>query len=465
MSETTLLRALVRQRHWQRWPTFEAQFRRAAEALAKSEGEPRLGRTPVSQRQFERWYSGDVKTLPRPDACRVLEAMFGHSAADLLARAQPGTAELVKAAGPPPLETAISRNPGDPRALTEGETATLRRDFLTLSGYAGYGALSQAFTGSDPDRVHMTLDKGTTSSERVSYLQGAADDLGVQVVKVNPLAVLEPALNTLRGVMALLEERQPTRYQVRLVQTSAKLCTVVGEIMFNLGQFGNARDWYVSAQHAAMDAGDRYLADIALAGQAYLPTYSDDPRGVLALLEPRLDRNPRPSAAIAWLWGFAARAHANLGHKSGFKAAVARAQQCLERSPSEQVCPGIFSFVPEKLAFYEATGAVQINDTGTALTAADRALSLYDRSETTEPALATLVRASALAKAGETAEACRSATTALLDPATYHGVTVRTYTARFDDLISDTVLPETREWREVRAAVHGQPHQITAKDS
>lgn len=82
--ETTLLRALVLQRHWQRWPTFETQFRRAAVALADSAGEPGLARTLVSQRQFERWYSGSLKTLPRPDACRVLEYMFGHPAAELL---------------------------------------------------------------------------------------------------------------------------------------------------------------------------------------------------------------------------------------------------------------------------------------------------------------------------------------------------------------------------------------------
>jgi hypothetical protein len=35
----------------------------------------------------------------------------------------------------------------------------------------------------------------------------------------------------------------------------------------------------VSAQHAASDAGDRYLADIAQAGQAYLPICSNATRG------------------------------------------------------------------------------------------------------------------------------------------------------------------------------------------
>jgi hypothetical protein len=90
------------------------------------------------------------------------------------------------------------------------------------------------------------------------------------------------------------------------------------------------------------------------------------------------------------------------------------------------------------------------------MAAADHALSLYDLSETTEPTLAKLERASALAEAGEVPEACRIAKTALLDPNTYHGLTVRTYADRFDHLIRAIQSPETREWREVRADIHGQ---------
>jgi hypothetical protein len=76
----------------------------------------------------------------------------------------------------------------------------------------------------------------------------------------------------------------------------------MGEIMFNLGRFEQAREWYKTAEHAALDAGDQYLADIALAGQAYLPTYSHNPRGVLDLLTPRLEGRVSASPAIAWLW-------------------------------------------------------------------------------------------------------------------------------------------------------------------
>ncbi len=81
----TLLRALITQRHWQKFATFEAQFRRSAAELSEIAGEPALKKLTVSPRQFERWYSGKVKTEPYPDACRVLEHMFGHPVHQLLA--------------------------------------------------------------------------------------------------------------------------------------------------------------------------------------------------------------------------------------------------------------------------------------------------------------------------------------------------------------------------------------------
>ncbi len=382
--------------------------------------------------------------------------------ASKLDRALGANGEITAAAHPVIVEAEAARHAG---ISAEEVNTTLRRDFITLGGFGGLAVAGQLWgtLESEPDNIHMALDRGTTSAERASYVEGVADDLGVQVVKAHPLSVLQPALASLQSIRRLLEVRQPTRQQVRLVRSSAKLCTVVGEIMFNVGQFQKAHEWYVTAEHAAHDVGDQYLADIALAGQAYLPTYSEDPNGVLALLEPRLGGSPSPSPAIAWLWGFTARAHAALNHPELFQLAIDHAQDSLERSSPDAVGPGIYSFLPEKLAFYEATGAVCLNHTDRALAAANRALALYDLSETTEPTLAKLERASALAKGGEVPEACSVAAAALLDPTTYHGVTVRTYAAKFDGLVRDVDLPETREWREVRQEVHSGETAIAGK--
>ncbi len=283
---------------------------------------------------------------------------------------------------------------------TEEVSTSLRRHFVALGGFAVTSHVL-GMLESELDLMHMTLDRGTTSEERTSNIEGIAGDLGVQVVKTPPEAILDPALKTLHSIRALLEERQPTRHQVRLVRASARLSIVIGEIMFTLNRFGLAHEWYRTAEHAAHDVGDGDLADTVLANQANLPTYSDDPRGVLALLSPRLERDTPPSPAVAWLWGFKARAHAALNEPDEFWRSMHQAHESLARSPGERITGGILSCPPERLAFYEATGAARLNDAGRAVSAADRALSLYDPCETTEPALVKLERASALAGAGD----------------------------------------------------------------
>jgi transcriptional regulator with XRE-family HTH domain len=83
----TLLRALIAERRWQNFRAFEVQFRRAARDLAERDGDPDLAQLAISSRQWERWYSGNVKTEPYPDACRVLEHMFGYPVQQLLSPA------------------------------------------------------------------------------------------------------------------------------------------------------------------------------------------------------------------------------------------------------------------------------------------------------------------------------------------------------------------------------------------
>jgi transcriptional regulator with XRE-family HTH domain len=334
-------------------------------------------------------------------------------------------------------------------------SSSRRREIVALSGLAIAGQVAEVLEH-ELDMVHMTIDRGTTSEDRAAHFEQTARDLGIQAVQTTPMSVIRPTLGALRSIRSLLEQRQPTRQQVRLLRATAMLSTVAGDVLFNTGQFRRAHEWYKGAEHAAQDVGDRYLMDIALAGQAHLPTYSDDPRGVLTLIEPRLEGKALPTPAVSWLWAFKARAHAALGQAGEFQKAIHQSQGALSSSRPEQVTPGIFSFLPERLAFYEATGAVQLKMPETAVAAADRALSLYDPSETTEPTLARLERASALALAREIPQACNVAIEALLDPNTFHGVSVRRYAARFDGLVRGIQSPETRQWREVHAAKHLQ---------
>jgi hypothetical protein len=71
VEEPTLLKALLKVRHWQKRETFACQWDRVAKTLDSS-----LVGTCPAHAQFYRWLSGNIRSLPHPDACRILEAMF-----------------------------------------------------------------------------------------------------------------------------------------------------------------------------------------------------------------------------------------------------------------------------------------------------------------------------------------------------------------------------------------------------
>jgi hypothetical protein len=76
-----LLKALLKQRHWQTYSTFCKEYDKAAKRV-----DPSLQGGWPSRAQLHRWLTGELKGLPYSDHCRVLEAMFpGRSAHELFA--------------------------------------------------------------------------------------------------------------------------------------------------------------------------------------------------------------------------------------------------------------------------------------------------------------------------------------------------------------------------------------------
>jgi hypothetical protein len=100
---------------------------------------------------------------------------------------------------------------------------------------------------------------------------------------------------------------------------------------------------------------------------------------------------------------------------------------------------------------------VTLGDATNGVSAADRALAHYDLRETTEPALVRFERASALLQSGDLDEACRFAAGTVLDPRTYHSVTVRTRARKFDALIGNRRSPAIQEWRAVMRESYSTP--------
>jgi hypothetical protein len=135
----TLLRALLREKHWQKYTTFCTEYDRAARSI-----DPGLVGSWPSRAQLHRWLSADLKGLPYPDHCRVLERMFPPwSVRDLLQLHPAEDAARIAAArrsGPPPGPGSRAAAPARPPAPGTtggiGNHADLTQVFVTRSDFS-----------------------------------------------------------------------------------------------------------------------------------------------------------------------------------------------------------------------------------------------------------------------------------------------------------------------------------------
>ncbi|MFE3052553.1 hypothetical protein [Nocardia sp. NPDC059239] len=80
----TELKRLLRQKHWDTHKVFQREYNKAARKVDRNLG----WLDGPSKAQFYKWLSGDLKGIPQPDHCAVLEAMLpGHTAEELFAPA------------------------------------------------------------------------------------------------------------------------------------------------------------------------------------------------------------------------------------------------------------------------------------------------------------------------------------------------------------------------------------------
>ncbi|MEU4417679.1 hypothetical protein AB0G00_05345 [Nocardia salmonicida] len=78
-AQTIRLKKLLRERHWQKYATFCREYDRVAKSI-----DAELVGTAPSRGQLHRWLAGELKGLPYPDHCRILEGLFpGWTAAGL----------------------------------------------------------------------------------------------------------------------------------------------------------------------------------------------------------------------------------------------------------------------------------------------------------------------------------------------------------------------------------------------
>jgi transcriptional regulator with XRE-family HTH domain len=318
----TLLRILIAERHWQRFQTFEAQFRRAARELAERDGDRDLAKLTVSSRQWERWYSGNVRTEPYPDACRVLEHLFGYPVQQLLAPA--------------------GQQVGSDRRAVHSE------DIQELTAWVA--------------RTNTTDDAIAQIADVAAYLAEAHSRMPQQAVLAGVLQAHQKAGDLLRtGKQRLRQTRELLRIDSELL---AYACLLLG----NLGQDSKADEYGTAALILAQEAeGDQAIAWSAQAKtarwqQKYVESAEAARRGfaVSALSPVKVELAYREANAIA-LFGDTVRA----------RQALQRAQEAAGALPANRGSPrSVWSFPIGRQAIFELSVAIHTGDPDSALRAA-----------------------------------------------------------------------------------------------
>jgi len=320
-SAPTLLRALVIERHWQKFTTFERQFLRAARELADQAGEPELAKVTVSSRQFERWYAGKVKTEPYPDACRILEFMFGHPVARLLAPARPGA--------------------GVVSGLLGSEDAASLTGWLTASSVG-----DEAVAGVD------------RAASRLADAHGLAA----------PVLVLAEARQVQAGVQAMLRGGRLRHRQAReLLRIDGALLAHVGLLLSDLGddaageEYASAALLYLGEAGAAEPPAWYVLAKIARWRHQYARAADLAARGL---------EHAGPGPMAVQLACYEANASALAGDPARARAAMGRAEDADAALPPGDMTLSPWSFPAERMAMFRLSVALGTGDPGGALAVA-----------------------------------------------------------------------------------------------
>jgi transcriptional regulator with XRE-family HTH domain len=240
----TLLRALIAERHWQKFKTFEAQFRRAARELAERDGDPDLAKLTVSSRQWERWYSGNVRTEPYPDACRVLERMFGYPVQQLLAPAGHRSADDEAGSAFTAAASLVGSWP-----LRATDSVTHRHEDILGATELLADRISELVTWVETTNV----GDGT-----IAYLDDAAVRLARDCLTDPPARSYERAADLARRVFGLLQGGHQRIAQTRdLYVIAGKLCAVLSWMSSDLGRLAAAeahsRNGWILADEADHD--------------------------------------------------------------------------------------------------------------------------------------------------------------------------------------------------------------------
>jgi hypothetical protein len=363
---TTLLRVLITGRHWQRFATFETQFRRAADELATQHQEPGIRRVTVSPRQFERWYAGKVKTEPYPDACRVLEHMFGYPVRQLLGPASQAT---------PQAASSLPARQAGTSAAAQGEEVSglpiLAGSRVWAPDRDGdsedFSQLGAGSIASDPERIlamatrralrfGATADASNIGDESLDQLRAEVSRLAFAYPQ-EPLPLILGDIVSLQDyTFSLLEGRQKPRESRELYVVAGLASGLVAKASHDMGEsrlaMTHARTALLCAQNAEHPALTAWIRGL----QSLISYWGSAPREALTYAL-RGAETPGVHGTVAiWLASLQARAWSALGHGDASRQAIEQADTLREHTEADELdaIGGICHFSRARQLYYAA---------------------------------------------------------------------------------------------------------------
>lgn len=350
----TLLRALITERHWQRFGTFEAQFRRAARELAGRESDPDVAKLTVSSRQWERWYSGNVKTEPHPDACRVLEHLFGYPIQKLLAPdSRAGIRRDAETSVQHPAANIVNdgfTSDDEPRELS---STPRMPDIPASNGLSCMQVVDTLDSGPDLrdsedlvgvlDRIQR-LHRGIVHPEVIRQLDDSARSTVAQYEKLDHSTIVPALLRQRSLVNDLLGECCPAKQQRQLYEIAATMSGVLGYIAVGRGDFPLARAYTLEAFQLGDFAEKTDLQAWARGLQSFCEYYSGRYDDALSLAEDGLNYAQSGPQSVRLAVNGVARARGKLGDVEGVDRAVGEAYDLMSRNDVPDGMPSSISF-------------------------------------------------------------------------------------------------------------------------
>jgi transcriptional regulator with XRE-family HTH domain len=323
------------------------------------------------------------------------------------------------------------------------------------TGPGGASVERRAFTlglGAALMEFSTSLRRSNVGERTLLEIEAKTAGYAAHYPQVGPGTLIDPVRQTFEVVRGCLSERQPIGHRRRLCRSAARLGAIAGLTLFNLGETAQARWAFRAANEAAQEAEDDVLAAWVLASNCIIPTYSDDPWGVLGLTRRGLGLAAgSDSAVVAKLAALEAKAHARLGNEAAASDALRRATQAMGAAPAEELRPGAFGFPPAKHLYYEGTSYVRLGEPDRALASSTEALALYRPTRAyMDSAIVNIDMAVAQAQKGELDRACALAAGVLDLPSELR---IRPMTARVREFLggippADQAEPAVRELRE-----------------